>query len=224
MEVPEKKLQGKMEMIAVSRELMPAGKPNFLEVIKYPMIKDLVKSEGSNKMLKLLVLMVKDFCNSINVVRNMNEDQMIEAASMLLDECDNFRLEDYVMMFSLSKRGELIKILDHLDISYIAMMMNEYWQRRKNAGRHALEDPVNRLDSLGNTTTNVDTMNPQDVKLSKAADSLAGMISDMKKQLTNDMKVISEEVAREQLQRPKVSYTYGTQEDGGKGFIKSDGE
>lgn len=211
-----------MELVQLSRDLMPAGKPALLDVIKYPKITDMVVQHGSGVLLKVLFLMVKDFCNSINVVRNMNEDQMIESASMLLDECDNFRLEDYIMMFSLAKRGDLVKILDHLDISYIAKMMDEYWLRRKRAGEKALEVPIERLDSLGNTTTKIDTMNPQDARMIKAADNLTGMIGDMKARLTKDISQITEDIAKEQLHRPKISYLYGKQEDGQDGFIKQE--
>lgn len=190
MEIPEQKMKGKMEMIAISRYLMPGGRPRYTEVVKYPMVKDLAKSEGNNTMLKLLLLIIRDFCNSVNVVRNMNDDQMIESASMLLDECDNFRLEDYVMMFSMAKRGDLVKIFDRLDISVITAIMDEYWIRRKRAAKEIQEQPVERLDSLGNTVTKKELLHPQDAKLMDSGDRLAGMLGDLKKLLTQDMETI----------------------------------
>jgi hypothetical protein len=62
-----------------------------------------IKSElfPFDERLRLKTVEAWDFCSSINVLRNMNEDQMIEAAAMLIAECGNFRLEDYVMMFSM---------------------------------------------------------------------------------------------------------------------------
>ena len=132
--------KAKMELLLITNELMPGGKPDLLGVRKYPMIKDLVQSEGKKKMLAILVLMVKDFCSSMNVVRNMNEDQMIEAGAMLLEECDNFRMEDYVMMFSMAKKGSFhpeVKIYDRIDIQTISQIMDEYWARRNEAGRIA---------------------------------------------------------------------------------------
>src|SRR4051794_36752898 len=104
MELPQTKADAKMDFITLVSDLMPGGKPTYLEVIKYPMIKILVVELGKKRIVKVLLLLIKDFCNSVNVVRNMNEDQMIEAAAMLMDECDNFRLEDYAMMFSMAKR------------------------------------------------------------------------------------------------------------------------
>jgi hypothetical protein len=146
-----------MDLIAITSELMPKGKPQFLAVVKYPSIASLVETEGKKKMLAVLVLLVKDFCGSMNVIRNMNEDQMIETAAMLLDECDNFRLEDYVMMFSLAKKGAFhteVKIYDRIDIQVITSILDEYWKRRhavgfaaqveESEGVAAIENPGNR--------------------------------------------------------------------------------
>ena len=133
MEGPDRS-DAKMDLVARVSELMPAGKPNFISIPKYPAIVTLIESEGKKKMLAIMVLLVKDFCASLNVVRNMNEDQMIEAGSLLLDECGNFRLEDYVTMFSLAKRGGLVKIYDRIDLQVITDMLDEYWKRRKKAG------------------------------------------------------------------------------------------
>ncbi len=128
---------GKMALIEITSTLMPHGKPLYAEVAKYRQITALVAQYGRKTILKAIMLMVKDFCNSVNVVRNMNEDQMIEAAAMMLDECGNFRLEDYQMMFSMGKRGQFpsAKLMDRVDIQYISLMMDEYWIMRHRAGK-----------------------------------------------------------------------------------------
>jgi len=184
MEIDESRSDAKFELVQLSNGLMPAGKPSFLQVIQYPKISDLVKKNGSPMMLKVIFLIVKDFCNSLNVVRNMNESQMIESASMLLDECDNFRLEDYVMMFSMAKRGDLIKIFDRIDISVITLIMDEYYTRRKNAGRIAQDEQVERLDTLGNTTTTIELMDKQDAKLSGYTEGLLSAIGELRDKMT----------------------------------------
>jgi len=184
MEIDESRSDAKFELVQLSNGLMPAGKPSFLQVIQYPKISDLVKKNGSPMMLKVIFLIVKDFCNSLNVVRNMNESQMIESASMLLDECDNFRLEDYVMMFSMAKRGDLIKIYDRIDISVITLIMDEYYIRRKNVGRIAQDEQVERLDTLGNTTTIIELMDAQDAKLSGYTEGLLSAIGELRDKMT----------------------------------------
>lgn len=133
MDVQETKSDAKVEFVSMVSDLMPAGNPAFLAMIKYPMIRNLISEHGKKTMLKVLFLLIRDFCSSINVVRNMNQDQMIEAAAMLIDESDNFRLEDYTIMFSMAKRGGLVRILDRIDISIITQMLDEYWKRRNFA-------------------------------------------------------------------------------------------
>lgn len=150
--MPALKTDGKMELIKISSELMPSGKPNFLSVVKYPMIKDLIIQRGEVEIYTVLFLLVKDFCASMNVVRNMNEDQMIEAAGMLLDECGNFRLEDYVMMFQMAKRGELFDIHDRIDLQVITRMLDAYWDKRHTAGEEIVATEICHFDTIGNPT------------------------------------------------------------------------
>ena len=137
MEQPEARTKAKLELTTISRQLMPGGHPSFREMRYYLSIPYLIKSGEVQEIdiATVLFILVKDLCSSVNVVRNMNEDQMIEAASMLLNECDDFRLEDFVMMFTLAKRGELIKIMDRLDINIISQMLDVYYSMRWRAGQ-----------------------------------------------------------------------------------------
>lgn len=180
MNVPEQRVEGKLELISVAKELMPKGHPDFLGVVKYPKITDMVKSEGSGNVLLFVSVLVRDFCGSLNVVRNMNEDQIIEAASMLVDECDNFRLEDYVMMFAMAKKGQLVKIMDRIDLQIITEIMNAYWTSRSRAAKDPVEAEVKHLDSLGRTLRVMDDMNPMEAKLIQSGDNLAAAIGEMK--------------------------------------------
>jgi hypothetical protein len=135
-----KRRDAKMDLIAITSALMPDGRPKYLETVKYPTIKQLIAKNGRKTMLKVIFLMIQDLCNSLNVKYNMSEDQMIEAAAVMLDECDNFRLEDYQMMFALGKRGNLVEIMHTIDISVIGRMMDEYYIRRKNAVQQHYEE------------------------------------------------------------------------------------
>lgn len=131
------KADAKMELLLISSDLMPHGVPNYLSMVKYPKISELIVIHGRKTMLTIIVLIIKDFCGSFNVVRNMNEDQMIEAALMLLDECGNFRLEDYLMMFAMAKKRQFekyFKIMDRIDIQVITAILDIYWDKRHDAG------------------------------------------------------------------------------------------
>lgn len=179
LESPNTKSDAKLELITMASDLMPEGKPKFLSMVKYPMISTLVQQEGKKKILALLILMVKDFCSSLNVVRNMNEGQMIEAGAMLLDECGNFRMEDYLMMFQLAKRGELIKIYDRIDLQVISELMDSYWKRRHRAAEDFFDEEVAHLDSLGNTKKFIDDEHPMDTRLKNTIQGIANGMSSM---------------------------------------------
>ncbi len=178
-ETPERQ-DAKMEFLVTVSELMPNGKPDYLGVIKYPMLKDLVKHDGKKQWLAILTILVKDFCASMNVIRNMNEDQMIEAAAMLVDECDNFRLEDYVMMFQLAKRGELFQIRDRIDLQVITEILDAYWQKRHTAGESSIVTEINHIDTLGNTARLGETIALQDAKLMEMSSGFSSAVSHLK--------------------------------------------
>lgn len=181
LEIPEKKSEAKMELMMLTSELAPAGKPDFASVIRYPKISELISSEGKRKVLAFVTIIVRDFCASINVVRNMNEDQVIESAMMLVEECEDFRLEDYVMMFSMAKKGSLdVKIFDRIDIQVITQILDAYWLIRKRAGDRLQQEEIQHIDSLGPTGRLVDNMNSGYVKLLNATDGLAGAIGSLK--------------------------------------------
>lgn len=135
-----------MELVTMTGKMMPNGNPLFEIVKNCPAITQLVHEYGRKTVLKVLYLLVKDLCNTLNVVRNMNNDQMIEAAAMLLDECDNFRLEDYTMMFALGKRGQLVKIMDRVDMDMISGMMDAYWHLRLAAAYRLQQQEIEKED------------------------------------------------------------------------------
>lgn len=202
--MPEEKAEAKMELLSMAGELMPKGKPNFLDVIRYPTIQMMVHEHGKKKLMKCIFLLVKDFSNSLNVVRNMNEDQMIEATAMLLDECGNFRLEDYLMMFQMAKKGELVKIYDRLDIQVLTEILDAYWLKRKRAAEGRYEKETAHLDSIGNPSKQIEELHPQDAKLLNATEGLAAAMSSWKDVLNSheestkpDMKTLEEKYGQE---------------------------
>lgn len=159
---------------------MPAGKPNFLAVINFPKIVDLVKEKGEPVVLLSLSIMVRNFCGSLNVQRNMNEDQILETALMLLNECNNFRLEDYLMMFEMGKKGELVKIYERMDIGIITEMADIYFDRRLKARDEHIEGETNMLDSLGPLARLNDKESPYEEKRNEKINSLGSVFGQMK--------------------------------------------
>lgn len=191
----------KLDLMDITSELMPAGSPRFTEIVNFPMIRDMVTGHGRPRMLLMISIIVRDFCSSVNVVRNMNEDQIIEAASMLLDECGNFRLEDYTMMFAMSKRGQLIKIYDRIDIQVITDILDAYWKKRHEAGKKAQEEDVHHLDGLGPVTRQLDGMHPMDAALGSLGDNLTGALGEMKAKWLESMPLKGLDEAKTELHK-----------------------
>lgn len=183
-ELPDQRTDAKMELLTLTTELMPAGVPKFLEVVNYPKISDLATRDGKKHLLKIIFLLVKDFCGSINVVRNMNEDQMIEAANMLLDECGNFRLEDYLMMFAMAKKGKLAKLMDRIDLQVITTIADEYFEKRRDAALKVEREQHEYHKSLGDTERS-----HQSDELAEHFGAMADRISEMKQQLKEQREI-----------------------------------
>ena len=177
---PNQRKDAKLDFAVLVSDLMPKGVPNYLEIIRYPMIKDLLEIHSKKRMLIILVALIKDFCASINVVRNMNEEQIVEASIMLIEECGNLRLEDYVIMFSLAKRGVLFKFYDHLDIQVITSIADSYYAKRSEE-KHKMEEAEEmKYIQLGDSTKVVDTVHIDDKRLEEGINRIAASIEEIK--------------------------------------------
>lgn len=140
-------MQAKISMELATRKLLCNGVPKFEEVRLFKPLGTLIDENGEAVIHAALFCLVWDFCQSVNVVRNMTEGQMIEAAGFLMSECGNFRLEDYVLMFTMAKRGQLIKIMDRVDVPMIGQMLDAYWTYRDIEGKKLLEKEFSSYDN-----------------------------------------------------------------------------
>jgi hypothetical protein len=172
------------------KQLFPDGKPNYLGVVQFPQIKDLVKDNGEPVVLLLIAVMVRDYCASVNVARNMNEDQILEAAAMLMEEAGNFRLEDYAMMFALAKRGKLVKVYERVDLSTITDMADAYYTERRDTKIAMQEQEIERQEvqaphvapkQIYNTPEDRAGAQDLDYKLTSMAGVISGIGSDLRK-------------------------------------------
>lgn len=111
----------------------------------------------------------------------MNEEQMIEAASMLIDECSNFRLEDYVMMFQMAKRGELFDVHDRIDLQVVTRMLDTYWEKRNKAAEEKWEQENKKFEGMGDTQRLNQMVNMQDMKFMELGSGFSSALTDLKK-------------------------------------------
>lgn len=202
-------MTAKMELVSMTGKLMPNGNPDFKSVIHYPRINAMINQYGRKTMLKVLVLMVKDFSASLNVVRNMNEDQMIECAAMLLDECDNFRLEDYMMMFTLAKRGRLELnngkgIMDRVDIDTIAKIFTAYHDLRSDAGMRIQEEMFQEDEKKYRELPPVPET-PEEKEMSERFGKLLGVMTAYQSDLQED-KIIEEKKKSDKRRQDDIKY------------------
>lgn len=130
----------KMELSIATSEMMPAGIPKYRDMIYPPPMQLLISEHGRPHMMKVIVLLLGDLNEAFNVVRPMSDSQMIDIAAMMLDECGDFRLEDYIMLLTMVKRGDLVKVMDRIDMGVIGAAMNEYYLRRRDEGLRAQEE------------------------------------------------------------------------------------
>lgn len=136
MEVEQNFMSAKLELSNIASNLVVKYKPDFDLITSHTSIKTLALNKevggiGKQAVLKSVFVLLKDFCGSVNVVRNMNESQMIDAAAMILDEVDDFRMEDLVAMFSMAKRGQLFEIRDRIDLQIISKILDVYYIMRQ---------------------------------------------------------------------------------------------
>lgn len=175
---------GKVELVNAGIRLIPQGVVNFESLYDLQPITDLVTIHGTAKVQTLIFTLIQNFCKSFNVVRNMEQDQMIECAMVLLSDCKDFRLEDYVIMFTLAKRMKIGNVYDHIDLAVISTIHDEYLvirqmemkkinERKKNETRKvkAIEQPVSQDD------------------LDKAKESMRLLEEELRKQKTEDNSV-----------------------------------
>lgn len=146
------KSDNKLELAVLTSDLMPKGLPDFAQLIQCKPIAKIMQEIGKQDTAKYVLMLLQNFCSSQNVVRNMEEDQMIECAVMMVDECDGFTLEDYQVMFEMAKRGSLDfnskkGLMDRIDSQTISKIMDAYytkWRMGKERLRNEREEELYR--------------------------------------------------------------------------------
>ncbi len=145
--------EDKIKMSAMASEIMPAGAPDFSIIPYCPTINQLKKSRGHEQVMTVLMLLISDFNNSVNVPegKKMTDAQIVEAASFLLDEAGNYRLEDYFFMFTLAKRNRLYdgkkgRIFDRVDLPLISDFKDSYEALRRQGEESIREDELRQKE------------------------------------------------------------------------------
>lgn len=185
------RLDAKMELSRLNSVLVPNGVPNYLLTVKFKPIGQQVEKYGKQTIVKSLFLMIKDFCGTFNVVRNMSDDQMIDCALMLLDMHieSNYRIEDFTQFFQVAKAGKYGKVYDHVDTPVIMEMLDRFHEERCKAGNDAMDEIFNETDK---NFEKYFERNKQNEEM-KALTIFAGGLSAARNTLKNNEDKINEE-------------------------------
>lgn len=144
---------------------MPSGLPDFENMIAYPAISKMaLEANGVQNMWKSLIAIVTYFCSRYNLKHNMNNEQIKLCAKALLDDCGNYRLEDYFTMFEMAAKNAFVKIYDRIDQQIIFSIKEAYddlryregqkilWQKEKERAELVEQARIEKL----NSTTAID--------------------------------------------------------------------
>lgn len=204
---------------------MPAGNPRF-EVIRYhPSISQLVERGTISKkdMRMLLTIIIKNFCDTVNVPKekNLNSAQLVEVAGFLLDECGNFRVEDYVIMFTMAKRGRLEigkkgRVFDRVDIQLISDFKDNYEHLRQQ-GAYILQEKEAEEKEKSLSPGPINENEPIEVKEKRFDDALK-MLKEMQK-AHNEGKEAEKERERLEYQERKEKFEQISKEAESNGYF-----
>lgn len=145
------------ELAKMNMEIMPNGQPDFEGMRNYPSLQTYKGGQQEADIMNSIFLIIKGFCESMNVKAGMTPEQIIECAGILFNDCGNYRLEDYYTMFEMAKRGKLGTVYERLDIEVISKMKDAYdsirfvegqkilWRKEEERRRLVEEDRQRRL-------------------------------------------------------------------------------
>lgn len=182
-EKEETKLSAMIELSRINNVLLPQGKPDHLIIVKFKTIKQQIEELGRQVVFSTIVLLIRSFCSSFNLVRNMSEMQMIECTTNLLlkYENSNYRIEDFVQFFQGAKMGLYGKVYDHMDTNVIFEMLEQFDIQRYEAGELKMKD---LFDEKDRDFAKFDQRSEQ-TEVSRALSRLSGTFSIVKTEIKN---------------------------------------
>ncbi len=98
-----------------------------------PVLATLKKEEGEKKVLTLISAWILDLNEFFNVQHKMKPGQIMQTASMLLDDFYYFRIADINMIFSNAKKGKFGALYGSLDGSKIYQWFEQHDLERADA-------------------------------------------------------------------------------------------
>jgi len=95
-----------------------------------PTLKTLEKKYGLDDLASLISMLILQTASYLNLSNNINEDQSLETAFLLLEKYPHETIDDFIVMFKNAKKGEYGEIYNRLDGQLIFKWMEKYLEEK----------------------------------------------------------------------------------------------
>ena len=103
----------------------------FPSVVKIKTFFDQKDGSGLDKVKAMLEILVVDFCNYLNIGKNMNGDQQIpQTCELILKEYYYFSVEEFKLFFENAKKAKFGSIYDRVDGNLIFQWLQVFSDQR----------------------------------------------------------------------------------------------
>lgn len=157
-----------------------------LSISLHGRIPNLTHVYGLNAIHDIVIVLLTSFSNSLNLVRPMNSDQIVECAYELVmtSQEDQLSIEDLVLFFKGAKEGKYGKILDRLDQQTVFSLLEQYREERFHALQRYRETKHAELKGMGPSERTV-----QRDELADKMGDLLGRMGNLKEQLREQKEI-----------------------------------
>jgi hypothetical protein len=97
-----------------------------------PKVFQVKQTLGEADLTKLVIVILKNFCDAMNVKESMNALQIIDTANAFIDKYTHSSVDDLIVCLKNAKAGKYGKIYNRLDQQVIFDFLTQYEQEKVN--------------------------------------------------------------------------------------------
>lgn len=106
---------------------------NSLQGVKVFQLKKQLSEED---LMKVVIFLIKNFCDSFNLKESMNALQIVEAANEFLEKYTHDSIEDFILCLKKAKNGEYGPIYNRIDRTVIFEFWAKYLEEKSSFLEH----------------------------------------------------------------------------------------
>ena len=111
-------------------EFVKNNLPIIPKILAQKQLSQLKQELGHKNIIKFIYALLVDLTKTFNVGKGMDESQLIETSTNLVDDFYGFRLVDFAICFKKAKKGSYGKVYDRIDMPTIYEWLLKYDQER----------------------------------------------------------------------------------------------